>query len=149
MKWLLALVLLAGCGTSPACRQLSVISFPTPPKVVERTVYVTLPPQHTALISTYASTLPKQAAIAQSGSIPAIQTLTTLNAEARKSLVPLRKRGHKATPDEVQRAIVATGAVKAFVDAPHAVVPPPAPFIIPPAKPIILQHITVKKVPVQ
>lgn len=149
MKWLLGLILLAGCGSAQNCRQLSVISFPTPPKVVERIVYVTLPPQHTALLNTYVSTLPKQATIAKSGTIPAIQTLTSLNAEARRSLIPLRKRGHKATPAEVQRAIVATGAVKAFVDAPHDLAPPPKPFIIPPAKPIILQHITVKKVPVQ
>jgi hypothetical protein len=115
------LLLLAGCA-GQACKP-TVITEQFPTQIVTRIVYVKAPaPERgSVVIDAYRDSEVQQNQLALKGTIPAIQKLTILKLAVRKAFAPLQAPGHRPTDDELKRAVVAYGALQAFINEPHAV----------------------------
>ena len=110
-------VALAGCAPG-ACRQVrpSSVSIPVP-DVVERVIVVPAPETHSVLLGTYANAVTQEHEIVPKASATQIYRIMTLDASARRAIAPLRAPHHRATPEEIAKAMSAIVLLQAFVQA--------------------------------
>jgi hypothetical protein len=113
----LSVLALAGCASS-ACSSVrpSSVSIPVP-DVVERVIVVRVPATHSVILGTYANTVTQEHEIVPKASATQIYRIMTLDASARRAIAPLRAPHHRATPEEIAKAMTAIVVLQAFVQA--------------------------------